>query len=51
MLTQMRTRVLQRMRARLLRQGLGNPPTTRFRSAAGQAWLDRLVLPPQRTAR
>lgn len=47
MLTQMRTRVLQRMRALLLRQGLGDPPTTRLRSAAGQAWLDRLMLPPQ----
>jgi len=47
MLTQMRTRVLQRMRALLLRQGLGDPPTTRLRSAAGQAWLDQLVLPPQ----
>ena len=40
MLTQMRTRVLQRMRALLLRQGLGDPPTKRLRSAAGQAWLD-----------
>lgn len=47
MLTQMRTRVLQRMRALLLRQGLGDPPTKRLRSAAGQAWLDALVLPPQ----
>jgi transposase len=46
-LTQMRTRVLQRMRALLLRQGLGDPPTKRLRSAAGQAWLDHLVLPPQ----
>ena len=47
MLTQMRTRVLQRMRALLLRQGLGDPPTKRLRSAAGQAWLDALVLPTQ----
>lgn len=47
MLTQMRTRVLQRLRALLLRQGLGDPPPTRLRSAAGQAWLDNLVLPPQ----
>ena len=47
MLTQMRTRVLQRMRALLLRQGLGDPPTKRLRSAAGEAWLDQLVLPPQ----
>jgi transposase len=47
MLTQMRTRVLQRMRALLLRQGLGDPPTKRLRSAAGQAWLDHLRLPPQ----
>jgi len=47
MLTQMRTRVLQRMRALLLRQGLGDPPTRRLRTRAGQAWLDGLVLPPQ----
>lgn len=47
MLTQMRTRVLQRMRALLLRQGLGDPPTKRLRSAAGQAWLDHVALPPQ----
>ena len=46
MLTQMRTRVLQRMRALLLRQGLGDPPTRRLRSAAGQTWLDQVVLPP-----
>jgi transposase len=46
-LTQLRTRVLQRTRALLLRHGLGDPPTTRFRSAAGQAWLDRVTLPPQ----
>jgi transposase len=44
MLVQLRTRVLQRMRALLLRQGLGDPPTTRLRSAAGQAWLDHVVL-------
>ena len=47
MLTQMRTRVLQRMRALRLRQGLGDPPTKRLRSAAGQAWLDALELPSQ----
>jgi transposase len=47
MLTQMRTRVLQRMRALLLRQGLGDPPMKRLRSAASQAWLDGLALPPQ----
>ena len=46
-LTQLRTRVLQRTRALLLRHGLGDPPTTRLRSAAGQAWLDALTLPPQ----
>jgi transposase len=47
MLTQMRTRVLQRIRALLLRQGLGDPPTKRLRTRAGQTWLDGLVLPPQ----
>jgi len=46
-LVQLRTRVLQRMRAVLLRQGLGDPPTKRLRSVGGQAWLDQLVLPPQ----
>ena len=50
MLTQMRTRVLQRMRALLLRQGLGDPPTTRLRSAAGQAWLDPSCSRHRRTA-
>jgi transposase len=47
LVTQMRTRVLQRTRALLLRQGLGDPPAQRLRSRAGQAWLDHLVLPPQ----
>lgn len=46
-LTQLRTRVLQRTRALLLRHGLGDPPTTRLRSAAGQAWLDQITLPRQ----
>lgn len=46
LVTQMRTRVQQRMRALLLRQGL-DAPAKRLRSRAGQAWLDRLVLPPQ----
>jgi transposase len=46
MLTQLRTRVLQRMRALLVRQGLGDPPTSRLRSLAGQAWLDQITLPP-----
>jgi transposase len=46
MLTQLRTRVLQRMRALLLRQGLGEPPTSRLRSLVGQAWLDQIALPP-----
>ena len=45
-LTQMRTRVLQRVRALLLRQGFGDPPATRLRSQAGQAWLDQIVMPP-----
>jgi transposase len=45
MLIQVRTRVLQRMRALLLRQGFGDPPTKRLRSAAGQTWLDQIVLP------
>jgi transposase len=45
-LTQLRTRVLQRLRALLLRHGLGDPPTTRLRSVAGQAWLDQIQLPP-----
>src|SRR5204863_5902308 len=45
-LTQLRTRVLQRMRALLLRQGLGDPPTPRLRSAASQAWLAQITLPP-----
>jgi transposase len=47
LLTQMRTKVLQRTRALLLRQGLGDPPAQRLRSRAGQAWLDHLVLPTQ----
>jgi len=47
LVTQMRTRVLQRTRALLLRQGLGDPPAQRLRSRAGQAWLDHLVLPTQ----
>jgi transposase len=47
LVTQMRTRVLQRTRALLLRQGLGDPPAQRLRSRAGQAWLDQLVLPAQ----
>jgi transposase len=47
LVTQMRTRVLQRTRALLLRQGLGDPPAQRLRSRAGQAWLDHLVLPAQ----
>lgn len=46
-LTQLRTRVLQRTRALLLRHGLGDPPTTRLRSVAGQAWLDQITLPRQ----
>lgn len=46
MLTQMRTRVLQRLRALLLRQGLGDPPTRRLRSRGGQRWLDQIALPP-----
>jgi transposase len=45
-LTQMRTRVLQRVRALLLRHGFGDPPATRLRSVAGQAWLDQITLPP-----
>jgi transposase len=45
-LTQIRTRVLQRTRALLLRHGFGDPPATRLRSAAGQAWLDAIELPP-----
>jgi transposase len=45
-LTQLRTRVLQRLRALLLRQGLGDPPASRLRTAAGQAWLDRIELAP-----
>jgi transposase len=47
LLTQRRTKVLQRTRALLLRQGLGDPPAQRLRSRAGQAWLDHLVLPAQ----
>lgn len=50
MLTQLRTRVLQRMRALLLRQGLGDPPARRLRSVEGQRWLDGVVLPPQAQA-
>ena len=49
-LTQLRTRVLQRMRALLLRQGLGDPPASRLRSVAGQAWLDQVCLPPHAQA-
>jgi transposase len=45
-LTQLRTRVLQRTRALLLRQGCGDPPATRLRTAVGQAWLDQITLPP-----
>ena len=44
-LTQMRTRVLQRLRALLLRQGFGDPPATRLRSVAGQTWLDQIAMP------
>lgn len=47
LLTQMRSRVLQRTRALLLRQGLGDPPAKRLGSRAGQVWLDQLVLPAQ----
>lgn len=50
MLTQLRTRVLQRMRALLLRQGLGDPPARRLRSVEGQRWLDAVALPPQAQA-
>ena len=50
MLTQLRTRVLQRMRALLLRQGLGDPPARRLRRVEGQRWLDGVVLPPQAQA-
>lgn len=46
MLVQLRTRVLQRMRALLLRQGLEDPPTKRLRTVAGQTWLNQLALPP-----
>jgi transposase len=46
-LVQVRTRVLQRLRALLLRQGLADPPTRRFRTGAGQTWLDQLALPRQ----
>jgi transposase len=49
-LTQLRTRVLQRMRALLVRHGLGDPPATRLRSRAGQAWLDQVRLPPHAQA-
>jgi transposase len=45
-LTQLRTRVLQRLRALLLRHGCGEPPTTRLRTRAAQAWLDQIALPP-----
>jgi transposase len=47
LLTQLRTRVLQRLRALLLRQGLGDPPVRTLRSATGQRWLDEVVLPPR----
>jgi transposase len=46
-LVQLRTRVLQRMRALLLRQGLADPPTKRLRTVAGQTWLNQLTLPQQ----
>lgn len=46
-LVQLRTRVVQRMRALLLRQGLADPPTTRLRSRIGHMWLDQLTLPPE----
>jgi transposase len=46
-LVQVRTRLLQRMRALLLRQGLTDPPTKRLRTVAGQTWLNQLTLPPQ----
>lgn len=45
-LTQLRTRVLQRLRALLLRHGMGDPPASRLRTAVGQAWLDGIALPP-----
>ena len=43
----MRTRVVQRLRALLLRQDAGEPPTRTIRTRAAQAWLDHVVLPPQ----
>jgi transposase len=49
MLTQLRTRVLQRLRALLLRHGLGDPPVRTLRSGPGQAWLNQVVLPPRAT--
>jgi transposase len=47
MLTQLRTRVLQRLRALLLRHGLGDPPVRTLRTVAGQTWLDGVSLPPR----
>ena len=41
MLTQLRTRVLQRLRALLLRHGLGDPPVRTLRSVAGQTLAGR----------
>lgn len=46
-LVQLRTRVGQRTRALLLRQGLTDPPTKRLRTVVGQTWLDQLILPRQ----
>lgn len=45
-LVRTRTALLLRLRAVLLRQGLGEGPR-RLQTAAGLAWLDTLSLPPQ----
>jgi len=48
-----RARVLQMIRALLLRAGLGDPPVTRLSSPRGVAWLQAVTLPPdaERTLR
>jgi len=48
-----RARVLQMIRALLLRAGLGDPPVTRLSSHRGVAWLQAVTLPPdaERTLR
>lgn len=50
LLTHLRSQVLQRMRALLLRHGVGDPAARTLRSQRGQRWLDTVSLPPRAAA-